>query len=285
MTSSLYHIEPLTSANYSAWKIKMRWILIDQDLWGYVTGVGKWPEPVDTNSITATEQQGIADWEWKDQQAYVAICLRINDDYMVYTHHTTTSKGVWDALVTIFEASGPIGIINTRHEFFCTFSQESENMEEHVCKLCGLQQTLHMMGELISDCDFSNTLLTSLPKTWSTFIMAVNAGLPTLRSDALITRILEEYQSWLANSGGTVLKGAERDKKLKRYSGTKGKCWNCGKKGHWVKDCWEPGGDKKSQDKPKRNQIIMILHSPAQKAARQWSLEAVGLPTQLQRHI
>ena len=113
MTSSLYRIEPLTGANYSVWKIKMRWILIDQDLWGYVTGVDKQPKQVDTNLITAMEWQGIADWEWKDQQAYVAICLQINDDYMVYTHNTTTSKGVWDALAMIFEASGPIGIINT----------------------------------------------------------------------------------------------------------------------------------------------------------------------------
>ena len=75
MMSSLYHIEPLTGANYSTWKIKMRWILIDQDLWGYVTRVDKQPKPVDTNSITAVEQQGMVDWEWKDQQAYAAICL------------------------------------------------------------------------------------------------------------------------------------------------------------------------------------------------------------------
>ena len=76
---------------------------------------------------------------------------------MVYTHNMTTSKGVWDALAMIFEASGPISIINTRREFFHTFAQEGKNMEEHVRKLCGLQQMLHMMGELISDHDISNT--------------------------------------------------------------------------------------------------------------------------------
>ena len=97
--------------------------------------------------------------------------------------------------MTIFEASGLIGIINTRREFFRTFAQEGENMEEHIRKLRSLQQTLHAMGELISDQDFSNTLLTSLLKTWSTFIMAANAGLPTLTSDTLIARILEEYKS------------------------------------------------------------------------------------------
>jgi len=119
MTSNLYQIEPLIGgANYSAWKMKLRWILIDQDLWGHVTGVDKRPEPVDTNVVTPAEQQEIIDWDRKDQQAYVAICLRISDDYIVYTYNTTTSKGVWDTLATIFEASGPIGIINTRREFF-----------------------------------------------------------------------------------------------------------------------------------------------------------------------
>jgi len=59
-------------------------------------------------------------------------------------------------------------------------------MEDIIRKLCGLQQSLHAMGELISDRDFSNTLLTSLPKSWLTFIMAVNASLPMLTSDALI---------------------------------------------------------------------------------------------------
>ena len=87
-------------------------------------------------------------------------------------------------------------------------------MEEHIRKLRSLQQTLHMMGELISDWDFSNTLLTSLPKTWLTFITAVNAGLLTLTSDALIARILEEYKSRQAGSGGTALKEPSGTKSL-----------------------------------------------------------------------
>ena len=85
-----------------------------------------------------------------------------------------------------------------------------------------------------------------------------------LTSDAMIVGILEEFKSQHTSSGGTVLKGSEKGKKSKdRCAGaTKGNCWNCGKKGHWVKDCWEPGGDKegqapkwwKSQDNAKQTQ-------------------------------
>ena len=154
MTLNLHQIEPLTGANYSAWKLKLCWILIEQDLWCYVTGDVTRPVPVDTNSVTAVEWQQMAKWDWKDQQAYAAISLRISDDYIVYTYNTSTSKQVWDALTTLFEASILISIINTQHKFFWTFAQEGENMEEHIRKLHGLQQTLHAMGELISDRDF-----------------------------------------------------------------------------------------------------------------------------------
>src|SRR5882724_5503085 len=135
MSSNLHRIEPLTGANYSAWKLKLQWILIEQGLWGYVTSDVTQPVPVDTNTVTADERQQIAEWDCKDQQAYAAICLRISDNYIVYTYNTSTSKKVWDTFVTIFEASGPIGIINTRCEFFRTFAQEHKNMEEHIRKL------------------------------------------------------------------------------------------------------------------------------------------------------
>src|SRR5882672_5029569 len=104
------------------------------------------------------------------------------------------------------------------------------------------------MGELIWDRDFSNTLLTLLPKSWWMFIMAVNAGLPILMSDALIARILEEFKSQQASSGGTALKGSKKQKKSnnRRAGSIKGTCQNCGKKGHWVKDCWEPGRQRRS---------------------------------------
>src|SRR5882724_2465237 len=87
-------------------------------------------------------------------------------------------------------------------------------MGEHIRKLRGLQQTLHAMGELILDRDFSNTLLTSLPKSWSTFITAVNAGLPMLTSDALIARIMEELNLDRPAQGARCLKDPKRRRSL-----------------------------------------------------------------------
>ena len=143
--SSLYRIEPLTGDNYPAWKEKMRWILLEQDLWEHASGEAIKPELDDTHKVTDSEKRAIADWIKKDQQAFVAISLRISDDYLVYTYGASTARGVWLALLTIFEARGPLGIINVRRDFFHTFVAEGGNMEEHIWKLCSLQKQLHML--------------------------------------------------------------------------------------------------------------------------------------------
>ena len=59
-------------------------------------------------------------------------------------------------------------------------------------KLCGIQQELNAWGNYISDTEFANTLLMSLPDSWSAFITAVNAsGIGPLAA-VLIVQVLNE---------------------------------------------------------------------------------------------
>ena len=164
--SLLYWIEPLTGDNYPAWKEKMCWILLEQDLWEHASGEAIKPEPDDMHKVTDSEKRTIADWMKKDQQAFAAISLHISNDYLVYTYGASMARGVWLALLTIFEARGPLGIINVYQDFFCTFVAEGGNMEEHIRKLRSLQKQLHMLSNLIKDHNFCNVLLTSLPGSW-----------------------------------------------------------------------------------------------------------------------
>ena len=75
---------------------------------------------------------------------------------------------------------------------FQTFAEVGTNMEEHGCKLHGLHQQLNARGQLISNEDFTNTLLTSLLDTWSPFIMTINTSGTAISSEVLIARILDE---------------------------------------------------------------------------------------------
>ena len=72
------------------------------------------------------------------------------------------------------------------------FAEDGTNMEEHMWKLHGIQQELNAQGHYISNNEFANTLLTSLPDSWSAFITAVNTSRISPSADVLIAQVLNE---------------------------------------------------------------------------------------------
>ena len=119
-------------------------------------------------------------------------------------------------------------------------------MEEHIQKLHRLYQQFNARGQMVSDKDFTNTLLTSLPDTWFTFITTVNATSGTISSEMLIAQILDEDR--ICHSGSTKQTMLQaKGQKPEQLGATKGNCRNYRKKGNYVVDCWEKGGRKEGQ--------------------------------------
>ena len=106
-------------------------------------------------------------------------------------------------------------------------------MEEYIRKLRGPYQQLNARGQLVTDEDLANTLLTSLPETWSLFITTLNATGMLITSEILIARILNEDWSRRAGTAWqTALKAQGAGKKSNggQSGSTKGKCQNWGKR-------------------------------------------------------
>ena len=93
-------------------------------------------------------------------------------------------------------------------------------------KLCGIQQELNTWGNYISDTEFANTLLMSLPDSWSAFITVVNASGIGPSADVLIARVPhEDCARKIGSAWQTALKAQQCHKPKKDDSGaTKGKC-------------------------------------------------------------
>ena len=63
--------------------------------------------------------------------------------------------------------------------------------------------------------------------------------------ETLVARILDKDQ---AKPAGTAQQTALKAQgKWDQSDATRGTCWNCRKKGHYVKDCWGKGGGKEGQ--------------------------------------
>ena len=199
-TSNNYKIDPLNEENYVTWWRCLEWILDDLDLWAITNGMELELQSIDPWAVTQAERMVLNEWKKKDKKVKREICLRISDEYLFYIDQITTTPELWAKLQAIFENKAAVGIVNIRWEFFWTFAEDGVNMEEHVCKLHRLYQQLNARGQLVTDEDFANTLLTSLPETWSSFITTINdhLGDPD-RQDLGWRSVLKSWHS-VANS-------------------------------------------------------------------------------------
>ena len=117
------------------------------------------------------------------------------------------------------------------------------------------------MGESLTENDFSAIIMGSLPSSYDPYISALNATSRVLGSqlspDDLMLSVTEEYERRALKTKGKQKDDnaafysndadADKEKGQKGGSKRKGNCHNCGKKGHWTRDCWDEGGGKEGQ--------------------------------------
>jgi Zinc knuckle len=128
----------------------------------------------------------------------------------------------------------------------------------HLVKLQTMQEDLASISGLILDEDFTSIILGSIPQSYDMYIAAITVTSSLLNATLSLTNLIdtirdEADQHTIKNlkskkegdetavvakeSSDKGKKGSEGSKKAK-----KGKCYNCKKVGHYLKDCWAPGG-------------------------------------------
>jgi gag-polypeptide of LTR copia-type/Zinc knuckle len=133
------------------------------------------------------------------------------------------------------------------------------NTIDHFTTLRTMREDLASMGESLTENDFYAIIMGSLPSSYDPYLSALNATSSVLgthlSADDLMLSITEEFErrALKAKSGkkddnaafsadACSSKGHEGSHPKRR-----GECNNCGKKGHWSRDCWEKGGGKEGQ--------------------------------------
>ena len=95
---SYVKIDKFDGNNYESWKIHMRAVLINTDLWDYTSGRKK---------DTSTEKAEDLEWIRMDEKALSHILLHIESNQLLHVKNCKTSKDAWDVLEKIFEETRP----------------------------------------------------------------------------------------------------------------------------------------------------------------------------------
>ncbi|KAG2063599.1 hypothetical protein BDR04DRAFT_1163522 [Suillus decipiens] len=151
----------------------------------------------------------------------------------------------------MFQKHSRIISVELLHKLQDLKCQEKGNVHDHFDKMLAIREQLSSMGQDPSDDSFVAIILGSLPTSYNPHLSALIASARVtstdLTPDILMATIINEYDqcttkgkkstpsndntAYTANSNG------------KKYH-FKGKCHNCGKKGHIKADCWADSGGK-----------------------------------------
>jgi transposase InsO family protein len=199
--------------------------------------------------------------EWKAGEAVAKkqIASSIPDSLFLKIRSSGSAVNIWKALENHFQKRSQMVAIDLRRRIQNQRCSDKDDIVAHFATLRTMREDLASMGQKLEDNDFYAIVMGSLPGSYDPYISAVNATSSvlgtTLSADDLMLTVTEEFERrTLKAKGGKKDENAAfysnesgKDQKGGSSSKRKGECHNCGKRGHWTRDCWEEGGGKEGQ--------------------------------------
>lgn len=269
MSSNFYQIDKLDESNYEVWKIQMRSVLIHGSLWDFVSGKAVKPEKKDAENYAA--------YVAKDEKALASILLSVKSNQLLHVKSCKTSKEAWDKLIAVYQSKGPARRVSLFKQLVYLRMPEGGTMQQHLNNFFEVSDRIIEADIKLPEDVFTIILLGSLPKEYDNFVIAIESRDELPKMDILKNKLLEESlrregQSKDTDETAFVMKGTKTNKyqknnwkKQQQQSDNhqnprvfnNRKCFNCGKRGHFIAECRFP---KRSQDENKSSSAFVMLN-------------------------
>jgi hypothetical protein len=164
----LYKIEPLRDDNWVTWKIKIEAILDDRGLEGHIDGAKPKPVFADTQHPTEQERAALEQWQMDDKKAQMTIKSSVHDTQAIHLSGASTARQLWEQLKAVKEPRGQI--LAWRRKLYGTRAKKTTDIPTHLNTMRQIVETLHLMGDDISDREYKYALMQSLPRSWEQFL-------------------------------------------------------------------------------------------------------------------
>lgn len=264
--NSTFRIELLGKENYDSWKIQAKALLVENDLWEYVSGTI--PRPTHATENVAH----ITAWDKADQKAMSKLILAISPSEVKQVRSCATSRELWQKLEGIYQSKGPAKKAHLFKKLTLLKMRETDNIREHINTFVETVEKLQEMDVIFDPEQLSIMLLYSLPDKFEIFRCAIETRdkLPDL--DTLKIKILEESEAHEETNGykenamiasGRYRKNSKKpDLKYEKKGSLKAnfefKCFRCHKKGHKAVDCKKklPEKAKKAEEKEEVSLLV-----------------------------
>jgi len=142
----------LSSANYTAWAIKTKAILIAQGLWDTVN-------PAGGGAVDPEDK--------KDKTARAQLLQALPEDILLQVSQKETARDVWVSLKTRFVGDGRVKaarLSTLKDEFEVLLMKEGESLEDYAGKIVGMAARFHNLDATLENKDMVKKLLDTVPE-------------------------------------------------------------------------------------------------------------------------
>jgi hypothetical protein len=244
-------VEKFKGENFHLWKFRMMMLMKEKGVWGVIDE--EW-------EAGETEKGGV---KRKEDKAMALIVLSLSDAQLLHVQTALTAKEAWLKLIEVHERKGLANKLYLCRKFLTITMEEGDSMIAHINKVKTLAQQLEAIGEKLREEDIVTTLLYSLPETFESLIVALEARADDLTLEFITARLMHEElrrkEGGLPSGGSTkaLLAGHTGQSHKKNGNSKQRTCFYCEKPGHFKKDC-----RKRLADLEKGRQQANVARTP-----------------------
>ena len=233
MADEKWTITKLDNTNWMTWKVQIRHMLLDKELWGIVEGTEKLKN--DANAETKTI------FKKRAQKALTAIVMAMSSPQIHIIQNCENPTDAWKRLREHYEKGTLMTKLHLRKTYFKMEMAESTSVEKHLRNMKDITDRLAAMGSPIAEQDQIMAVLGSLPARYGTLVTTLGAQVKDLSWSDVEHSLLDEEmrrqgrQQSSSTEGTSALMAGRQQKSFK--SKKQPKCWGCGKIGHVKSEC------------------------------------------------
>lgn len=152
------------------------------------------PEEV---SAKEAYQKELHDWNQKQAVILQQIVSTIPDSLCLKIKGKMTVKKAWELLKEDFKKQSRMFTTDLRQRLQEQRCEENGDVHTHFDTMCTMHKELDFLGDSIPTADFTAMLLSSLPKSYDTYLSTVTATITVLKQDldsnAPMLSVIDEY--------------------------------------------------------------------------------------------